>query len=147
MARNQVSSDEEGKGEGRRRNSLSQAHKLLVDGRRTVLLFDPRTQEEREEGRRRRGGKEEAHSRRRVDPSRGLVRYVTARGERERERGGYRVGRRVLGSNFSLPRASSFLATNKLSVVRRNTRKSPFRPGTRHPKVPPFCRISYVRET
>lgn len=79
-----------------------------------MLLFDPRTHgarrrrgERKDEG----GGEEaEAHSRRRVDPSRGLVRYVTARREREGEVG--RRARKGAASNFSLSGASSLRQTN-----------------------------------
>lgn len=96
----------------------------------------------------RRGGEEEeAHSRRRVDPSRGLVRYVTGRGEGEVGIG-EKVGRRArkgAASNFSLPRA---LRPCDKQIVRRAAKHAevPFRLGTRHPG-PPFRRISYVRET
>lgn len=89
---------------------------------------EKRKKKERGEGTRRRGerGEEkEAHSRRRVDPSRGLVRYVTGRGKR-----GYRRWDGKAGQKGETEPPTSLLdlvlATNKLSIVRRNTRKSPF---------------------
>lgn len=115
VARNEVPRKERKRErEGREKEFFVLAHKLLVGRRRTVLLFDPRTHgarrrrgERKDEG----GGEEaEAHSRRRVDPSRGLVRYVTARREREGEVG--RRARKGAGSNFSLPGASSLRQTN-----------------------------------
>lgn len=105
-----------------------------------MLLFDPRTRSKKNErGRmkmkRREEEEEEAHSRRRVDPSRGLVRYVTGGRRWEEGRG------RVLPSNFS-----SLRQTNCPSCG--ETRGSPLSTGDPSPgPVVPFRRISYVHET
>lgn len=130
---------------GGERNSLSSRTNYLARGRCSCSIADTeeekreendedeeeeeekwkKKKEEKGEGEEERGEEKEAHSRRRVDPSRGLVRYVTGRGKRGYRRWDGKAGQK----GETKPRTSLLdlvLATNKLSIVRRNTRKSPF---------------------
>lgn len=127
---------------GGERNSLSSRTNYLARGRCSCSIADTEEEEREKNATRMKGKKKrnerrrkeekgqgeeekEAHSRRRVDPSRGLVRYVTGRGKRGYRRWDGKAGQKgETESRTSL--LDLVLATNKLSIVRRNTRKSPF---------------------